>query len=123
MENNNAINTTHDLSSMGARAHAYLINPKDPRVESRAVVFLEKLEVDVHEVRGLEGLHHSHKDIDVSRPFPFNSGNWFRSELPGFLCLLDIIVDIANIAPEDDSCDMCWHCQITQSDVTNSTDF
>ena len=36
----------------------HLVDPQDTRVESRALILLKELKIDIHKVRRLERLHH-----------------------------------------------------------------
>lgn len=86
---------------MGALGGAYLVDPQDPRVEGRALIFLEELKVDVHKIRCFECFHHPKQDVDVSWPLSLNSRDGFGSKLSGFSKLCDIIINVADIAPQD----------------------
>ena len=68
--NNLIIRGDYELASviqdMWWRA-SYLIDPQYPSIECGALIFLEKLQIDVHEVGSLERLHHTQQDVDVAR--------------------------------------------------------
>lgn len=97
----------------------YLIDPKYACIECGTLVLLEELKIYVHEICGLERLHHPEEDIDIARPFALDSWDRFRVESLSFSGLSNVVKDIANKAEEDNSDEIGGRFQEAKSDATN----